>query len=106
MLQKNAFPVRASNAVSSLPLVPPDGASSTVPNAATDDNASERNQVQQTDHTPERPTRQSRRLRGEESIDIPSFSTPIEKIIRCSESRRKRDHNKKSEDSITLGKLE
>ena len=82
---------------------------STAPKVGTIDGVSEREQVQQSGHgkasgTPERPTRQSRRLRGEESVEIPSFSTPIEKIIRSADSRRKRDQNKRSDVNKCLGK--
>ena len=79
------------------------------PKVVTIDGAGEREQIQQTGHgklssTPERPKRQSRRLRGEESVEIPSFSTPIEKIIRSAENRRKRDQSKLSDVNKCLGK--
>jgi len=88
VLQKNTFPMRASAASATC--------ESAAPKSSAIDVASELNPVQPSSHkklpsTPERPTRQSRRLRGEESLEIPSFSTPLEKIIRSADGRRRRD---------------
>ena len=104
MLQKNAHPMRASiSAATSTP-----AASSVAPKSGAADASMERDKLPSSTQsrqagTPERPTRQSRRLRGEESVEIPSFSSPIEKIIRSADGRRKRDREQKSDSSKSLG---
>ena len=100
MLQKNALPLRATSAASSGKLTGSEGCDQ--PKTSADAIQSAKDPKKRHDNiTPEKPTRQSRRLRGEESVDIPSFSTPIEKIIRSPDGRRRR--GRKSDSSKSHG---